>query len=436
MSLIVSKFGGSSLADAKQVRKAAKIIAEDTARRVIVVSAPGKRYPEDVKITDMLIECHKKTQENEDPSSAFAPIRQRFMDVAKDLGIASGFDTLIDMVEQNLKDGVSREEAVSRGEFLCAHLMSRFLKFEFIDSSQIIRFTDDGHLDERACMRLVGETIDPRHPCVIPGFYGTSPNGTVMLLARGGSDITAALVARGTCANLYENWTDVSGLLTADPNIVENPAPIREISYVSLGELAFLGVAIFHQEAVAPVEEVGIPINIRNTNEPDHPGTLICVDSRDRIGGVASKSGVLAFKVVRDSTDADLRMIHCLGEVFANAGVPMLQATRSRYGVLAVVDGSHIDPSDVAKIIDIVKQAMFPWHIETIGPLALVGAIDAGIGFDGTRIAPILTALTEAGIVPRLVFSGDSEQGFFTLVDEGHRREAVCLFYNSLHGKN
>ena len=435
MNLIVSKFGGSSLADAQQIRKVAKIIAEDKARRVIVVSAPGKRNPEDVKITDMLIECHKKTQENDDPGKAFSPIRKRIMDIAKELDVADGFDTLIDEVEESLIAGTSLEEAVSRGEYLCAHLISRFLNFEFVDSSEIIRFTDDGRLDEKACTWLVGEIIDPRRQYVIPGFYGTSPDGTVRLLARGGSDITAALLARGTSANLYENWTDVSGFLTADPKIVKNPAPIREISYTSLGELAFLGAIVFHQEAVAPVEEAGIPINIRNTNDPGHPGTLISVDAKDRIGGVASKSGVLAFKIVRDSPEADLRMIHCLGEIFANAGVSLLQATRSRYGVLAVVDGSHINPSEVAKIIEKVREAMFPWRIETIGPLSLIGAIDAGIGFDGTRIAPIITALTEAGIVPRLVFSGDSEQGFFTLVDEGHRREAVCVFYNCLHNK-
>ncbi|MFP4374718.1 MAG: aspartate kinase, partial [Spirochaetaceae bacterium] len=273
--MIVCKFGGSSLADAGQIRKVAAIVGQSDDRSVVVVSAPGKRRKEDEKITDILFSCHELASRGEDVSARFAAVRERYTSIARDLDLGTDLAPVLDEVEADIRNGADRSAVVSRGEYLGAHLVAAFLGFEFVDAAEIIRLSDEVTVDDAATDELVRERLAPGTRYVIPGFYGGFADGRVQLFSRGGSDISAALLARALHADSYENWTDVSGLLSADPRIVENPAPIKRVSYRELRELAYLGAAVFHEEAVAPVAEKSIPIRIRNTNEPDHPGTTI-----------------------------------------------------------------------------------------------------------------------------------------------------------------
>lgn len=432
MNTIVSKFGGTSVANAVQIRKVAQIIASDAARRVVVVSAPGKRSSEDEKITDILIDCHARAAAGEEIGQRYSLIRERYLEIARDLGIEHGIDAVLDEVERSIRDGADRNAIVSRGEYLSAHLIARFLGFEFLDAAAIIRFADENSVDAAACDRLIGATIDPEKRYVIPGFYGAHADGRVQLFTRGGSDITAALVARGVGAEVYENWTDVSGLLSADPRIVEAPAPIERISYDGLQELAFLGAVVFHEEAVAPVAAASIPINIRNTNEPDHPGTIIGTEEGGTIGGVAGKTGVRTLEVVRAGLAKDVAFLSRLDEVLSSEGVRLLQIVRGSDSAVAVVDGAGVDAAG-AGLAGRLESALSARAVALGAPAAIVGAVDRGIGSDGARIARIVGALSAAGIEPRVVLAGYSTRSFLVLVDEKRYRDAIGTVYTAIH---
>lgn len=432
MNTIVSKFGGSSVANASQIRKVADIIRSDDARRVIVVSAPGKRSSEDEKITDILIDCHARAATGEDVRQRYAVIRERYVEIARDLGIEHGIDAVLDEVEERIRNRADRNAVVSRGEYLGAHLIARFLGYEFLDAAEIIRFADEHSVDDAITDRLIGAAIDPDKRYVIPGFYGAYEDGRIQLFTRGGSDITAALVARGIGAEVYENWTDVSGLLSADPRIVDDPAPIPRISYNGLQELAFLGAVVFHEEAVAPVAEASIPINIRNTNEPDHPGTIIGAEEGNAIGGVAGKTGVGAIGVSRAGIGKDRGFLRRLDEALNTEGIRLLQVARGSDSALAVVDGVSLAAAG-DEVTRRVESALDARSVTMDGPVALVGAVDRGIGLDAVRIAAVLDALDKAGIVVRMVLSGYSSRSFFVLVDEPRYRDAIRAVYAAIH---
>lgn len=432
MNTVVSKFGGSSVANASQIRKVADIIRSDEARRVVVVSAPGKRSSEDEKITDILIDCHARAAAGEDVTRRYAIIRERYTEIARDLEIEHGIDEVLDEVEQAIGNGADRNAVVSRGEYLGAHLIARYLGFEFLDAADIVRFADETSVDAAACDRLMGAAIDPEKRYVIPGFYGAHGDGRVQLFTRGGSDITAALVARGIGANIYENWTDVSGLLSADPRIVEEPAPIERISYNGLQELAFLGAVVFHEEAVAPVAEASIPINIRNTNNPDHPGTIIGTEEGSAVGGVAGKTGVGTIEISRAAIAKDATFLRRLDEALAAERIRLMQVVRGSDTALVVVDGASLSAAGPAAP-ERIGRALDARAVTVGGPAALVGAMDRGIGTDGARIAAVLQSLVAGGITPRIVLAGYSTRSFFVLVEEQRYREAIQAVYGAIH---
>lgn len=432
MNTIVSKFGGTSVADASQIRKVAEIIRSDESRRVVVVSAPGKRGSGDEKITDILIDCHTRAAAGEDVRARFALIRERFVGIARDLGIEHGIDTVLDEVEERIRGGADRSAVVSRGEYLGAHLISRFIGYEFLDAAEIIRFADEHRVDGVITDRLVRGAIDPAGRYVIPGFYGAHGDGRIQLFTRGGSDITAALIARGIGADAYENWTDVSGLLSADPRIVDSPAPIERISYDGLQELAFLGAVVFHEEAVAPVAEASIPINIRNTNDPEHPGTTIGTEEGAEIGGVAGKIGVAAIGISRSGIAKDRSFLRCLDDALNAEGVRLLQVARGSDSALAVVDGADLAAAG-DEVTHRLTSALEARSVTMDGPVAMVGVVDRGIGSDMGRIAAVIAALDGAGISVRMVLSGYSARSFFVLVDEARYREAIRAVYAAIH---
>lgn len=287
----VCKFGGSSVADAAQIRKVKKIIDQDPSRKIIVVSAPGKRHKEDEKITDLLYKCHALREEGQPIDGPFGIIRDRFLEIAAELKVSASLEESLDRVEEKIQAGASADYAASRGEYLSGLMIAEYLGAEFVDAEKVVRLTADGRVDESS-YQLFAERARGEGTVVLPGFYGSTLEGELKTFSRGGSDISGAVAARGAQADVYENWTDVSGILMADPRIVDNPKPIHQITYTEIREMASIGANVFHEEAIAPVKSAGIPIHIKNTNDPSAEGTLI-ISRRDAAGsaivGVSGK---------------------------------------------------------------------------------------------------------------------------------------------------
>lgn len=282
MERIVTKFGGSSLADATQFQKVRKIVQEDCRRSIVVPSAPGRRYSDDEKITDLLYECYTMQQEGKKVDLVFNQIRDRYCSIAKELQLSTAIESELEQIKEQIEQGASREYCASRGEYLNGLLLSDYLGFEFLDAAKVIFFLADGTYDEERTNRVFEEELSQRDQVVVPGFYGSMPDGSIQTFSRGGSDITGAIAARAAKAVMYENWTDVSGVLKADPRIVSNPKKIDTITYRQLYELSSGGASVLHQDTIFPVLHVGIPINIRNTNQPTDSGTIIYHDPEDR----------------------------------------------------------------------------------------------------------------------------------------------------------
>ena len=293
--LKVVKFGGSSMADAKQFAKVRSIVQADPARRVVVVSAAGKRSPDDHKLTDLLYLCYAHLQYGVSCDSVFQMIADRYVSIRDECGLSTDIESELAALRAQMERGISQDELVSRGEYFSALLMADYLGFDFLDAKLWLKFKFDGSIDQEASYEELRRLAEGRS-VVIPGFYGVMPDGRIRTLTRGGSDITGALAAAALDADVYENWTDVSGILMADPRIVENPLPIERITYNELRELSFVGAQVLHEGTVFPVREKNIPLNIRNTNDPDHPGTLIMEEFDDSdaaehrfITGIAGK---------------------------------------------------------------------------------------------------------------------------------------------------
>ena len=302
----VVKFGGSSLADAHQFKKVGKIIRKDVDRRYVVPSAPGKRSPDDTKVTDMLYSCYAQALlEEEDSQENFetllGAIRERYESIIRELGLSLSLEEEFRSIRENFTRKVGRDYAASRGEYLNGRIMAEYLGYEFIDATEVICFDEAGNFDGEKTQKILSERLAHTERAVIPGFYGAMPDGKIKTFSRGGSDITGSIVAGAVHADLYENWTDVSGFLVADPRIIENPKEIDVITYRELRELSYMGATVLHEDAIFPVRKEGIPINIRNTNAPEDKGTLIveatCQKPRFIITGIAGKKDFAAVTV-------------------------------------------------------------------------------------------------------------------------------------------
>lgn len=292
--VIVAKFGGSSLSDSEQFRKVKSIIYDNENRRYIVPSAPGKRFKKDYKITDLLYLCHAHRESAISFDDVFKHIEERYLNLAKELRVKVDIKNKLEEIKREIEAGASRDFAASRGEYLNGLILADYLNYEFIDAAEIIHFKKYGSLDLRKTEKAIKEKIKNVKKAVIPGFYGALPDGTIKTFSRGGSDVTGAIVARAVEASLYENWTDVSGFLMADPNIINDPKPIEVISYKELRELSYMGAKVLHEESIFPVRDVKIPINIKNTNRAEDKGTLIVDDDKalnytGSITGIAGK---------------------------------------------------------------------------------------------------------------------------------------------------
>ena len=434
MNIKVVKFGGSSLADAKQFKKVAAIIKAEDCRRYVVPSAPGKRFSEDTKVTDMLYACYDKAKAGEDVKEAFAPIRARYNGIIEELGISLDLSDEFDYIESAFKHHPGRDYAASRGEYLNGIILAKYLGFDFIDAAKVIFFNDNGTFDAERTNTVLSEALTEHEYAVIPGFYGSMPNGTIKTFSRGGSDITGSIVARAANADLYENWTDVSGFLMADPRIVSNPRPIDVITYRELRELSYMGAGVLHEDAIFPVRYAGIPINIKNTNRPEDKGTMIVASSdfynyETVITGIAGKCGFSILNIEKDMMNAEIGFGRKILTVLEENGISFEHLPSGIDTMCVVIANSEIEGKKDAVISGICK-AVNPDSISLESGLALIATVGRGmISAKGTA-ARIFHAAAVKGVNIRMIDQGSSEINVIIGVDEKEYTRAISAIYD------
>ena len=432
MKKIVCKFGGSSVADATQVEKVVSIVQSDERRCFVVPSAPGKRSEEDTKITDLLYLCHELARQNVDFSEPFNKISTRYLDLSKALGVSIDMGRLLSEVECRIADGAGRDYVASRGEYLCGCILSDVLDAAFIDPAEAILFRSDGRLDDGSYRRLRTRLSDERR-YIIPGFYGADAEGEIVTFSRGGSDITGAIVARAVGAEVYENWTDVSGLLMADPRMVSDPLPVEEITYREMRELAYMGADVFHDEAMFPVRAAEIPIHIRNTNRPEDAGTLI-LPSRELterlIAGVAGRPNFSMLFIEKDLMNQTTGFGQRVLEVVARHGISYDHTPSGIDTMSVIIQDEQLDGKGELLVEDI-QRIIEPDRVELIHGLALIATVGEGMSHRVGIAARLFTALADAGVNVRVIDQGASEINIIVGVEEADLETALVAIYRA-----
>ena len=430
----VLKFGGSSLADAEHFRKAAAIIKSDPANRFVVASAPGKRFPEDIKVTDLLLECYRLARAKQPIDEPFGQIEDRFRQIIADLGLNLSLESEFATIRLVIKNRAGRDYVASRGEYLNSMILAEYLGYAFLDAEDSIFFTEEGTLDLARTDESLEVLLEEAGSAVIPGFYGSMPNGTVRTFSRGGSDITGSIVARAAKADLYENWTDVSGMLMADPRVVKNPEPIPYITYRELRELSYMGASVMHEEAIFPVREAGIPINIRNTNCPDAPGTMI-VASNDQAAaptrvstGIAGKTGFSAIYVEKALMNGQLGFGRRVLQVLEDNGISFEHLPSGIDTMTVVVETSALEPHREA-VVSSLNKKISPDHLHIHDDLALIAVVGRGmVSAEGTAFR-VFKALAEAKVNVRMIDQGSSELNIIVGINAADYATALDAIY-------
>jgi aspartate kinase len=429
---ITCKFGGSSLADAGQIKKVGSIVRADAQRRFVVVSAPGKRSAGDKKITDLLYLCHSLVQQGLNPSFAFDVIRERYIAIADALGVPETLDWLGE-VQIQTAGGADRDWVASRGEWLCARILAQYMEATFVDAAEVVVFSAEGRFRaeesyERLAARLSGKGL-----YIIPGFYGQDVGGKIRCFSRGGSDITGAIVARAMGADVYENWTDVSGLLMADPRQIENPKPISEVTYREQRELSYMGATVLHDEAVFPVREAGIPIQIKNTNEPKAAGTRI-VTTRDStkstIVGVAGRKGFATIFTEKALMNAEVGYGRRMLEILERHGISYEHAPTSIDTMSVIVRGEDLEGKEELISGDI-QSVLKPDRLEVLKDLALIATVGEGMIHKVGMAGRLFSALAEAGVNIRMIDQGASEINIIIGVSDSDYEKALRTIYTA-----
>ena len=431
--LKVLKFGGSSLADARQFAKVKSIVEADPARRVVIVSAPGKRFSGDHKITDLLYLCAAHIKYGVSCEDIFAMIRDRYNEIIAECSLHISLDKEFDALWDKMKNGISQDELASRGEYFSARLMAEYLGYEFVDAARWIKFKFDGTVDQDASYAALRSLAGDRK-VVIPGFYGVMPDGHIRTFSRGGSDITGALAAAALGADVYENWTDVSGILMADPRIVDDPEPIRRVTYSELRELSYIGAQVLHEGTIFPVREKNIPLNIRNTNAPDEPGTMIVPDSTDEelsaytITGIAGKKDFTSINIHKDLMNSQIGFCRDVLNVLSEHQIPLEHMPSSIDSMTVIVDSAHLNGLEDEIRTEIIK-AVQPDSIETEDGIALIAVVGRGMCRTRGVAARIFAALAHAHINVRMIDQGSSELNVIVAVKETDFEQAIRCIY-------
>lgn len=430
----VTKFGGSSLASASQFKKVADIILADETRRYVVPSAPGKRFPEDVKVTDMLYACYKAAVKGQDFEKKFDEIKERYNGIIAELGIDLSLDEQYENIKAGFKGRAGRDYAASRGEYLNGIILAKYIGYEFIDAADLVFFNEDGTFNADMTNQTVRDRLVDVERAVIPGFYGSTPNDTIKTFSRGGSDITGSIVAAAVKADLYENWTDVSGFLVADPRIVENPAVINTITYKELRELSYMGATVLHEDAIFPVRKEGIPINIKNTNAPEDPGTMIVESTSKKpehiITGIAGKKGFSAIRIEKDMMNSEVGFGRKVLEQFEKNGLSFEHMPSGIDTMTVIVNQAEFEPKEQEVLAGIHRNTA-PDSIEIEPGLALIAVVGRAMKSAKGTAFRIFEALAKSEVNVKMIDQGSSELNIIIGVLEDELERAMQAIYSA-----
>ncbi|RHS87661.1 aspartate kinase [Clostridium sp. AM42-4] len=429
----VVKFGGSSLASARQFKKVGDIIRADKTRRFVIPSAPGKRNSKDTKVTDMLYECYAAASTGASYKKILDAIKARYQEIIDGLELNLNLDHEFATIEENFVKGIGKDYAASRGEYLNGIVMANYLGYEFIDAAEVIFFDEHGNFEAELTNQELSERLEHVERAVIPGFYGSKHDGSIKTFSRGGSDVTGSIVARAIHADLYENWTDVSGFLVTDPRIVENPEVIETITYKELRELAYMGAGVLHEDAIFPVRKEGIPINIRNTNRPEDKGTLIvestCRKPRYTITGIAGRKGFCAINIEKAMMNAEVGFGRKVLGVFEKFGISFEHMPSGIDTMTIMVHQDEFEEYEQSVIAGI-HRAVEPDMVDLESDLALIAVV--GRGMKGTRgtVGRIFSALAHARINVKMIDQGSSELNIIIGVKNSDFETAIKAIYD------
>ena len=429
----VVKFGGSSLANAEQFQKVGDIIRSDESRRYVVPSAPGKRFSADTKVTDLLYTCYGKAEAGEDFTDVLTEIKGRFYEIIKGLNLDLSLEEEFRQIEADFKAHAGNEYAASRGEFLNGKVMAAYLGYEFIDSATVIRFDKNGNFDADKTDKLLSKRLQKCERAVIPGFYGGMEDGTVKTFSRGGSDVTGSLVAKAIHADIYENWTDVSGFLVTDPRIVDNPAVIETITYRELRELSYMGATVLHEDAIFPVRKKGIPINIRNTNRPEDKGTFIvestCRKPKYVITGIAGKKGFCSINIEKSMMNSEIGFGRKVLQVFEDQGISFEHVPSGIDTMTVYVHQDEFEEKE-QQVIAGIHRAVQPDFVEMESDLALIAVVGRGMKSQRGTAGRVFSALAHAHVNVKMIDQGSSELNIIIGVENRDFETAVKAIYD------
>ncbi|MCR4676650.1 MAG: aspartate kinase [Sphaerochaetaceae bacterium] len=434
MKKTVLKFGGSSLADSGQFKKVRDIILSEDGKTYVVVSAPGKRSPSDTKVTDMLYSAYDAASRGRNYSEILENIRRRYLEIVTALEISFDLDKEISEIAKRLETDPQVDYVVSRGEYLNARIFSAFLGFEFVEPAECVFFNADGTLNQDRTYSELNKKLENLDHAVIAGFYGAFEDGRIHTFSRGGSDISGSIAARAVNADVYENWTDVSGMLSADPRIVKNPKSIETISYRELRELSYMGASVMHEEAVFPVRAAGIPINIRNTNRPEDRGTWIVSHNStagsSAVTGIAGKKGFSTLLIEKAMMNNEVGFVAKLLNIFASRGVSVEHIPTGIDTITAVVDSDGFKRSK-SEILDEIKEQLNPDTVIVESGLVLIAVVGVGMVYKKGVSATLFTALADADVNVRMIDQGSSEMNIIIAVDDSDYGKAVNAIYSA-----
>ncbi len=429
----VVKFGGSSLASATQFAKAGEIVRADKDRRYVIPSAPGRRSAKDDKVTDMLYRCYDLAEAEEDFKPLLRKIKERYLSIINGLNLNLSLDGEFKTIRENFAQKAGRDYAASRGEYLNGIVMAEYLGYTFIDAAEVIRFDDEGGFEAETTNRILSERLAKCERAVIPGFYGADAQGKIRTFSRGGSDVTGSIVARAVHAGMYENWTDVSGCLVADPRIIKDAQPIKLITYRELRELSYMGATVLHEDAIFPVRQAGIPINIRNTNDPDDPGTLIvestCRKAEYTITGIAGKKGFVAVSIDKDMMNSEVGFCRKALQAFEENGISIEHMPSGIDTMTVFVHQEEFEGKE-QQVIGALRRYCRPDLIDLEGDLALIAVVGRGMRATRGTAGRIFSALAHASINVKMIDQGSSELNIIIGVSNNDFENAIKAIYD------
>ena len=434
----VCKFGGTSMADAKAMAQAKNIIESDSARKYVIVSAPGKRFKDDIKITDMLYKCYNEVVETGTCKKSFAIIRDRFTEIVKELGVSLDINAILDETEKAIDQNKSADFSASRGEYLSARIFAAYLGVDFVDAEEMIRFDrhgklNDDYTDDKVACRLAN--VDR---AVIPGFYGKNFQGELKTFSRGGSDITGSIIARGVKADLYENWTDVSGFLVCDPRIVPNAKVIKQITYKEVRELSYMGASVLHAEAIAPVMKRRIPINIKNTFKPEDKGTMIVPNDQYKanendsvITGIAGKKDFTVLLIEKSMMNNEVGFIRRVLSVVEHYGMCVEHLPSGIDTLSIVLESEQLKGGVLNEMVNEIRENVNPDYVHVIENISLIATVGHGMAMRSGTAATLFNALAKENINIRMIDQGSSELNIIIGVSNSDYEKCISAIYNA-----